>query len=109
MADQAPRGQGLSRDQLQDGDQGPRAAVEEEGLGRFAGQTAAQPLPLEVAYHYIQVPHVRAYLSGFVTCDQLCKCKAMDRRLVSPADDRLESGLLLALQFNTINLFVSRS
>ena len=26
--------------------------------------TPSQPLPFEVAYHHIEIPHVRAHLSG---------------------------------------------
>ena len=64
MADLSPRGQGLSRDQLEHSDEGPGSAVEKHRPGGVAGYTPPQPLPFEVAHHHIEIPHVRAHLSG---------------------------------------------
>lgn len=69
MADRPPRGQGLSRDELEKRDDCPGAAVEEQGLGRVARDAATEASPFEVAYHHIEIPHVVPPPFWVVTCE----------------------------------------
>jgi hypothetical protein len=58
IADQATRGQGLSRDELEEGDDGPGAAVEQQRFGWVPRDPAPQPTPFEVTYHRIEITHL---------------------------------------------------
>jgi hypothetical protein len=103
MADQLPRGQGLSRDQLEHGDQCPGSAVEKQGLGRVAGHAPPQPQPFEVAYHHVEIPHAGAHLSWvrnlrIAQCKQTASCAS--RYLLPWVDYRFGCVLVLAQPFN---------